>query len=479
MNVLHKRLFILFLLNLLAGPLLAQDPVSEEHQDHEVLRHSMITIRNVLINGNKKTKEYIIAREVVFNEGQSYSISSILDGIKVSAENLMNTALFVDARVGFTNWQNDSMDIYVEVAERWYYFPLPYLKPADRNLGVWMNDHKMSADRVNYGIKVLARNITGRNDRLNLWAINGFTQRFAMRYYNPFVDSRLRHGWGFDFYYSRNREVNFNTLDNKQLFFRNSGHFIQRQLYVGGVYSYRRGSIERHYLKFGFHRESVDDTIKALNSNYLPSGESSVSFPELKYAYQYFGVNYLPYPTKGRSVEFEFIRRGFNSKIDLTQFNLRVANYIPLPRKFYLSSSADLQLKLPFNQPYIHQPFLGYNDSFLRGLEYFVVDGVAGGFVRNTIGKEIFSYIFSTGLKSKAYAKIPFKFYLKGYGDVGYVYNRTNVVGNSLNNKLMYSGGIGLDIISIYDIVLRFEYSFNQFRQGGLYIHKQDINKLY
>ena len=475
MNVLHTRLFILFLLNFLAGPLLAQDPVSEEHQDHEVLKNSMITIRHLLINGNKKTKKYIVAREVVFNEGQSYSISTVLDGIKVSAANLMNTALFVDAKVGFTNWQKDSMDIYVEVAERWYLFPLPYIKPADRNLVVWINDYNMRADRVNYGIKVLARNITGRNDLLNLWAINGFSQRFALRYYNPFADNSLRHGWGLDFYYSRNREVNINTVNNKQLFYRNSGNFIQHQLYAGGVYSYRKGSVERHYLRFGLHYESIDDTIRKLNNNYFPTGASSVFYPELKYSYQYFGVNYLPYPTKGRSLEFDFIRRGFKNSIDLTQFNLRIANYILLPQKFYLSTSAELSIKLPFNQPYIHQPFLGYNDSFLRGLENFVVDGVAGGYIRNTLGKEIFSYVFSTGLKSKTYARIPFKFYIKGYSDLGYVYNRSNTEANALNNKFMYSGGIGLDVISIYDIVLRFEYSFNQLRQGGLYVHRQGV----
>lgn len=475
MNVLHKGLFILFLLNLFAAPLLAQSPVSEEHQHDEVLRKSMITIRHFLINGNKKTKKYIIAREIVFNEGQSYSISTILDGIKISAENLMNTALFVDARVGFTNWQNDSMDIYIEVAERWYYFPLPYLKPADRSFGVWVNDYNMRADRVNYGIKVLARNITGRNDRLNMWLINGFSQRVELRYYNPFVDNKLRHGWGVDFFYSRNREVNYNTSGNKQLFFRNAGSYIQKQLYVGGVYSYRRGSVERHYLRIGFHHESVGDTVKFLNNNYLPAGVTSVSYPELKYTYQYFGVNYLPYPTKGRSLEFEFTRRGLNNKIDLTKFNLRIANYIPLPQKFYVSTSADMYLKLPFNQPYIHQPLLGYNDSFLRGLEYFVVDGVAGGYVRNTVGKEVLSYIFSTGLRSKVYARIPFRFYVKGYGDLGYVYSKNNPTANSLNNKLMYSGGIGLDIISIYDIVLRFEYSFNQLRQGRLYVHKQEV----
>ena len=45
---------------------------------------------------------------------------------------------------------------------------------------------------------------------------------------------------------------------------------------------------------------------------------------------------------------------------------------------------------------------------------------------------------------------------------------------NTLNNKMLYTGGIGLDIISIYDVVLRIEYSFNQLNQNGLFVHKAD-----
>ena len=88
----------------------------------------------------------------------------------------------------------------------------------------------------------------------------------------------------------------------------------------------------------------------------------------------------------------------------------------------------------------------------------------------------MFSFVLPTGIKSKAYTRVPFKFYIKGYADVGYVYNGANSIANSLNNKLMYTGGIGLDVVSIYDIVFRIEYSFNQFRQGGIFVHKPGVS---
>ncbi len=472
MRILRKLFSLLFILNC---SLQAQENIVIEHQDHPVLKESHVIVRNFIVQGNKKTKSYIVTRELVFQKNAPYSISNLLAGIQTSRQNLMNTALFVDASVGFTNWYNDSLDIFIDVKERFYYFPLPYLKPADRNWNVWLNDYALDPNRVNYGLKFLGKNITGRNDRLNIWLINGYTQRATLKYYNPFSDNSLRHGWGFDLTYSRSREMNLNTIDNKQVFYKDAEKFIRKQVYVGGVYSFRKGSIARHYLKLGYQIESIADTIAALNKNYLGSAQTRVAYPELRYTFQYFDVNYIPYPTKGTTVEFEFLRRGINNKVDLTQVSVQAGKYFKLPHKFYLSSTAEASIRVPFDQPYFNQFMLGYNDSYLRGLEYFVVDGVAGGFMRNTVGKEFMTYRLKTGVRSKTYANIPFRFYLKAYGDVGYVYSKNNHHVNLLNNKMMYTGGIGLDIISIYDIVLRIEYSFNQLNQNGIFVHKADV----
>ena len=42
-----------------------------------------------------------------------------------------------------------------------------------------------------------------------------------------------------------------------------------------------------------------------------------------------------------------------------------------------------------------------------------------------------------------------------------------------LNNRLLYSGGFGIDILTLYDINLRIEYSFNQLGEKGLFLHNQ------
>jgi hypothetical protein len=36
---------------------------------------------------------------------------------------------------------------------------------------------------------------------------------------------------------------------------------------------------------------------------------------------------------------------------------------------------------------------------------------------------------------------------------------------------MMYTAGFGLDIVTFYDFVFRFDYSFNQLGENGLFLH--------
>jgi hypothetical protein len=107
-------------------------------------------------------------------------------------------------------------------------------------------------------------------------------------------------------------------------------------------------------------------------------------------------------------------------------------------------------------------------------MEYFVLDGIAGGIIKNTINKHLFDIKLHTGLRSETYSTIPIRFYLKAYTDIGYTYNENNFKRNNLSNKFLYSGGLGLDIVSIYDVVFRIECSINQLYQKGFFIHANE-----
>jgi hypothetical protein len=107
--------------------------------------------------------------------------------------------------------------------------------------------------------------------------------------------------------------------------------------------------------------------------------------------------------------------------------------------------------------------------SFMRGYEYYVIDGDAGIIGRATLLQEILNFKTKIGV-GKNSDGFPFRFYAKAYTDAGYAYNQQP--GNSLlNNKMLYTWGFGIDMVTAYDVVLRIDYSFNQLGGNGLFLH--------
>ncbi len=451
-----------------AQPSAAMEPGGPDTLNPDV-RH---TIRTILVQGARKTRPHIIRREFALEEGRSYLLPDIISGIRTTRQNLINTALFVDVTVQPCQWEGDTLDILVELKERWYYWPFFYFKPIDRNWNVWLNQYDASLERVNYGIKLKGDNITGRNDKINIWIIDGYARQLTLKYFNPFADRSLRHGYGFELSRSFTREVNYGSLGNRQQFFKAPDEFMRRQYYAGLTYSYRKGSINRHTARLGYVSESVSDSILHRNPEFLAEGHRSVSYPMLNYHFQHLDVDYIPYPNRGHTFEFQFTRMGVGGPVDLWQFNARGSRHWTLPRKLYFSLQGDMGLKLPFDQPFVNRNLMGYGDMFLRGLEYYVVDGVAGGVIRSTLRRRVADWRLRTGLKSRTYGVIPFQFYAKTFADIGYVYDPQRNADDRLANRFMYTGGFGLDVITIYDWVVRLEFSFNQFREGGFFFHK-------
>ena len=105
-----------------------------------------------------------------------------------------------------------------------------------------------------------------------------------------------------------------------------------------------------------------------------------------------------------------------------------------------------------------------------RRLEYNVIEGIAGGILKTTLHKKLFGFILRNPFPSKTHDKIPIRFFLKAYGDLGYGHHINPVASNTLNNTLLRTWGLGLDMVSIYDFLFKIEYSFNQLGRNGLYL---------
>ncbi|MCE3282297.1 MAG: hypothetical protein K0Q66_1034, partial [Chitinophagaceae bacterium] len=292
------------------------------------------------------------------------------------------------------------------------------------------------------------------------------------RYEQPAADKSLKFGFEVGFSYGRNKEVNFNTDSNKQQFYKED-RFISESFSSDITFSYRPKIRTRHYLRFSYHRAKVDQAIITLNPSFFPEGSTTLSYPEISYSISHHNVDYIPYPSKGITFGASLAKRGFSKEMNLWQLNASASYTIPVSEKSQLYLQATGTLKLPLNQPYYNKRLFGYGDLYMRGLEYYVVDGTAGFVGRATARRELFNFNIKPPIKVQGHEKIPFRILVKAYGDLGYAYDGTPTGHSMLSNKLLRSWGVGIDIVSFYDFVIRFEYSFNQLDEHDLFLHSR------
>ncbi len=477
MRLERKYHFSLILALLYSGIVTAQTDPDKPIPDSSAIQpaSTIVEIGKIEITGNKKTKAFIMLREIPFKTGDTYPLDVLVEKFEEGRRQLMNTTLFHSVVIASKNFEGNKINVSVTVRERWYLFPLPYFKPVDRNLNQWIIEQKASFNRVNYGAKLLYNNVTGINDKLRFRAINGYTKQLSFSYDRLYFDKKLKWGARVSFDAGKNREINYNTVQNKQIFFKDEDAYTRRFINAYAEVTYRRAIKTRHSFGIGFTREIISDTVAALNPSYFGSGRTRIVYPEINYTMNYFDLDYIPYPTKGYAVQLSVGKKGFNKTLDLWGFEAKVSASWPLSKKTFFNLTTVGGLRLPFKQSYFTQRFLGYGDSFLQGYEYYVVDGVAGGVVRTSFTREFLNFkIKIPAKKGKEPERIPVRIFGKIYGNTGYVHNP--VPGeNFLANKMLYSGGFGIDILTFYDVTFKLEYSFNAAGQNGLFLHRKTI----
>jgi outer membrane protein assembly factor BamA len=431
-------------------------------------------VRNIIIEGNKRTRDYIVLREIPFKTGEAYSLPVLVKKFEIARRQLMNTALFHEVVVALKSFDGYDVDVLVKVKERWYIFPVPYFKPVDRNINQWIIEEKASLSRVNYGAKLLYNNVTGRNDKLRAYVINGYTKQLSFSYDRLYIDRALKLGLNVGFSMGKNKEHNYNTINNKQVYLKDD-KYVRNFMTGSAELTYRRAIKTRHRVGITFNTEEVSDSVLKLNPSYFQSTHNRITYPEIYYAMTYYDLDYIPYPTKGYAADIIIGKKGFNSSINLWQLSAKGSANWPTGKKSFFTVNVFGNLKLPLKQPYFNQRLLGYGDAFLQGYEYYVIDGVAAAYIKTTYTRKLVNFdIKMPGGKKREASRIPFKIYGKVYGNAGYVDN-PQPGENFLINKMLYSAGIGIDVITLYDLTFKLEWSFNQLGQNGIFLHRKSI----
>ncbi|GAB3420363.1 POTRA domain-containing protein [Niabella aquatica] len=435
----------------------------------------VLFVRSISVEGNRFTSKSILMRELPFKEADSVHLYDLPEIFAQAKTQIMNTALFHRADVTVKDVDDGSIDVIITVKEKWYIYPIPYVKPIDRNLNEWLFKNGASIGRLDYGIKLNYDNLTRNNDKLRFYLVTGYTKQLLLSYSRPYIDDKMKWGANISLAVGKTHEINAITVHDKQVFVTDSIDYI-RNFFRGFVEAtYRPAFFTRHTFGFGFNTLKIGDSVIRANPNFLKNGNTQVSFPEFYYKLTYQNLDYIPYPTSGHAGELSVLKQGVNSRHNLWQLTAKLQGYWPLGSKTFYNISGLGTVKLPFRQPYYSLSLLGYGDMTLRGYESYVIDGVAGGMINATLFKQLTNFSFSLPfLKWLTDRLIPLKVYGKIYGNAGYVHNPW-AGDNRLPNQMLFGGGIGFDLWTVNDFTFKFEFSFNQLGQNGLYLHKKTL----
>lgn len=460
-------------------PWLTIEPIREERQIRlsskssgaRVNDSSYLIIDSVQVVGNKKTRTNIILRELRLSPGDTLYADDLTATFEEKRQQLMNTSLFLSVHIYPFDTKAHHTSVSVEVLERQYFLVIPMLSLADRNFNVWWVQENHSLDRLNYGIKLYQNNMTGKNDRLSLTLQHGYTQQYILDYQLPYFDKELKQGLGVYIMYSHNREINYNSDYNKQVYLKQD-YFLKEEMAFGLNYTYKKAIRLKHKVSLSYHSAKVKDTVLELNPNFFPDNKLSQHYMELSYSFSYTGTDIWTYPLQGYNINANIVRRGFgfNSKINETAVALDAAKYWTIFPKTYGEMEFVGEAHLPENQPYFLAREMGYYNNYLRGLEYFVLESDRFGILKSTLKQQVLAVKAHSRWLPSQFATVPLHVYVKVYGDLGYSYN-SHPGTSMLDNKPLYTFGFGADIVTFYDAVLRVEYSFNQLHEKGLFLH--------
>jgi outer membrane protein assembly factor BamA len=432
-----------------------------------------LLISSIQVSGNKKTKRYIIEREMRFKSGDSVAAAGLYEKLQQSQQLIYNTAIFTEVKVEPVFLSATEVSILVSVKEKWYIYPYPQFQLVDRNFNEWLNTYNADLERVVYGLNFTHYNLSGRRDQLKVGLSNGFSRNISFTYSAPYSNSVLTEGFSIDVGLTQYRDLIYQTSKNNLPLRYNNPGFARTSFFASASYLKRKGFYRKQIFSIGYSNLLVDDSITlSYNPGYFNLSKNQVGFPEASYSFQYSNTNNINYPLTGKVYSLALSKRGFGLKGGINLLSLDVAwtKYLAHAKSWYSSIQAMAKVKAPFNLAYINQRAMGYGDFYLRGLENYVVDGLAAFLIQNTLKKKVVSFSIPVPFKNRIAAAVPFTIYAKAYADAGYSVSKA-ANDTRLGNRLLYTGGAGLDILTLYDFNFRIEYSFNQLGQKGLFLH--------
>jgi outer membrane protein assembly factor BamA len=439
-----------------------------------------VIVRSIILKGNYRTRDRIILREMTLHPGDSVRLADLPGRVAWDQRNINNTTLFVTVDVTTQlipspdSTQLALLDLTVTMKERWYFIAYPVFDLADRNLNEWWYDRGHDFRRVIYGGRLSYRNVTGSNDRLQAAVELGFLQRFVLSYAIPYIDRAQKIGLRVDVSYMTNKEIPYRTQFDKWVYVK-SENVLRERAYAALILTHRRGLYHYHTFDTRYARNSVADTIAQINPDYFLEGRTSQQFLSMSYNYRYDRRDNVVYPLQGTLFSAGIGVAGIlpGDNFHFLDLAASVTRYWPLGGRFYLANSLRGRSTWPERQPYFNLRGLGNSTDMIRGYELYVVDGQRTVIWRNSLRYQLFNVRKQLNwLHVRQFNTLPIAAYVTAFGDAGYVSSTVaEQYQSQLANRPLFGTGMSLDVVTFYNLVMRFSGTVNAQGKAGFFFN--------
>ncbi len=427
-------------------------------------------IRHIIVLGNIRTKEQTILRELSFRAGQKIARKGLEERLKLENNLVFNTQLFTFSSIQYQQYRGDTIAIFIEVNEEWYFWPIPIIEVGDRSVNEWLRNRGGSLTRLNYGMDFRWDNFRGLKDQLKIKANFGFTNRIDISYRYPALNRQQTLGMVLEARYRESKFVQYQTGEFKErlnsLLEIKGEKVLMRNYDLMGRITYRPDFFNFHEAGIGYSYDQIADTIAVLNPDFLLDGRTALGYWVFHYGFSINRRDIWQYPLNGYFVGLSITQKGIGSwdGICQSEFRLEGQKFWKVSRFLYASTSHRAKLSLPSRQPYFEARSLGYREDYVRGYDLYVIEGQHFYLSRNTMRIKWFDR--NLGLQKvipiRQFNRIPFRVLTKAFFDMGYVKNLNALPSNGpLYNQPLYGFGLGIDFVTAYERVVRIEYSFN------------------
>lgn len=425
-----------------------------------------VCISDISITGNKQTRDDIILREVDFSAGDTLDMEELGRILTESRQNLINTSLFNYVTISKSETGDaggiSQVSVVISVEERWYLWPLIDIKLEDRNLSSWLK--KMNFDRITYTGGAIYSNMFGLSHKLTVKTMLGYEKGFDISYTKIPANPRKTAYLGFEAFYMTYKNVDYMTENNKPLHL--SGGKVKEKTYGGAAsITFRPHISARHKVTAQYEVSKIDDSVKLMNPHFWGvKGLESRTFG-LKYDFSEEHRDYIFYPVKGYYLGAT-LDLSESNELDFAYGNLIIdlQYYKQLGDRWFWGSTAKLSASVKNRTSYLHDKALGYDNFNITGYELYVVDGQHLFTWSNSLKFTLLpqkivhlNFIRNWNKLNKPHLTI----YGKWLFDTGYVINGNRGKTNTYSNNLLFGTGLGIDIVTYYDMVFNLGYALN------------------